>query len=1009
MKKALRILGILLVLLVALAFLIPYLYQDEIKEYIITEVNKDLKGELTIDHVGLSLIRSFPDLQVDLSGVNLRSDLDSTHPIMKGEHVGLDLDIMSVLRKDEVVQIKGVKLESPSIYIHYPKGDAPANYDIFPSTESSGSESSSYAFRIQSVEINNGSLLYIDDKGGHHIDLQALNHTGSGSFVGDDLDYASTTNIAQSQVTSAGTKYLKDAALDAEIDVKYNTATSKVDFTKNLIGINDLQLSTTGWIWPKEDVVEMDLIIDAPDNDFGSLWSIVPPVFKQDFNNLQTSGGFDLEGVVKGDYDLKTGDLPGLNFRLKVDDGYVQYPDLPHPLKSIFTDLVYDKKEGSANANINLKKLSFKAGQSFADVRGAITQQPNDILARGKADLDINLSDLPLEGEGEGKIVLDVDFDGSSQQVQRQDYGSMAVSGSGSFQNVRFTQDGLPAVQANIPEMSFSPKSVEMNAVDLKLNDSDIAGSMTIQDPLGFVLDDVSPKVYAQTKSSTLDVDNIMSSMSSSEADTSVLSTVVSKSILPFGMELNWSGSIEKLTYAEQPLQSIDAAVEVGKDDVKIRNGSFSYEGSNFGMEGNLSNLNAFMGNTGELNGNINIQGDKIDLNPFMESESDHSSSSTESETFVLPQGFNVNIGAAIEEVIYGKMKLKDLDGEVLFANQELTFKDVKANYLDGQMALKGGFLSNGVEPSAFNLKYDVIKLPFQGILEQISWIDQLIPLSKYIEGIFNSTFIFEGILDDQMVPDLGSITASGYIETLQGQLGKVPFLEKVSKMAAVEELKGFSLTNTKNWFEIKDGKFIIQPFEYTYDDIKMEIAGVTSLDQSVSFDIKANVPKEKLDKVPGGNTVNTGISWLTNEINSRGLAIGEIENYTLGIDINGAITSPKVNVKLLDFSKSSVRNTVQRETEKIKETLKDTLTKKKDEIIEKEKEKLEEKAKEIQDSAKVVIEKEVDKKVDEVKEEIKKQTKGVLDSVLIENGEEAVDKIKDKLKDFNIFNRKKK
>jgi hypothetical protein len=343
---------------------------------------------------------------------------------------------------------------------------------------------------------------------------------------------------------------------------------------------------------------------------------------------------------------------------------------------------------------------------------------------------------------------------------------------------------------------------------------------------------------------------------------------------------------------------------------------------------------------------------------------------------------------------------------------------DITTEVLGGKMKLIGTFKSNGKEKARYNLKYDVIELPFEGVYAHIETIRLLAPLSQYVEGFFNSTLIVEGLLGKDMMPELSSLTASGYMETLEGKLGRLPFLDKMSNALAISKLSGVTLENTKNWFEIKDGSFILEPFDYTYDDINFKIAGKTTFDKSIDFDIKAVIPKEKLKTIPGGDAVNKGLEWAGSEASKLGFNVKEIDSYVFNIDIAGDILDPNIKVKLADINQGSAKD-------KIKDTLKDTLSKEKDRIVNEAKEEAEKKIDEARDTVLTRAKEEVDKVLDQVKEEVKKKSGDLIDSTIREklpddlqkkaneildsSTKEKVEDIKGKIEKFNPFKKKKK
>jgi hypothetical protein len=59
-KKGLKITGIIVVVLIALAFIIPIAFKKQITELVKKEINKSLTAKVDFADVSLSLFRHFP-------------------------------------------------------------------------------------------------------------------------------------------------------------------------------------------------------------------------------------------------------------------------------------------------------------------------------------------------------------------------------------------------------------------------------------------------------------------------------------------------------------------------------------------------------------------------------------------------------------------------------------------------------------------------------------------------------------------------------------------------------------------------------------------------------------------------------------------------------------------------------------------------------------------------------------------------------------------------------------
>ncbi|MEJ0105733.1 MAG: hypothetical protein WDO19_25640 [Bacteroidota bacterium] len=167
-------------------------------------------------------------------------------------------------------------------------------------------------------------------------EISGLNHEGSGDFTQDIFTLSTKTNAASASFNYGGIPYLLNAKADIGADIKIDNKTSKYDFKTDDILVNNLKLSADGFFQLLNDsVYNMDINFKSPSNDFKDILSMIPAVYKNDFDKIKTSGKAAFSGFVKGTYSPQQ--LPAYDVNLGVTDGFFQYPDLPKTGKK-YTD-----------------------------------------------------------------------------------------------------------------------------------------------------------------------------------------------------------------------------------------------------------------------------------------------------------------------------------------------------------------------------------------------------------------------------------------------------------------------------------------------------------------------------------------------------------------------------------------------------------------------------------------------------------------------------------------------
>ena len=215
MKKVLIALGIITVLFVATAIILPIVLKEPIKKAVIEEANKNLNAKVNFSDVSLSLFRSFPDLFVGVENLSVIGIGDfEGDTLVYLETLGLDVNIMSAINGSPI--INHIRLADGLANVLVLK-DGRANYDIVPEStgpqEKPATEPTAFRLEMKKFSIDNVELRYDDREGGTKVSTAALNMTLRGDFTADNTNIDTEVNMTRLSVNSGGIPYLSKAEL----------------------------------------------------------------------------------------------------------------------------------------------------------------------------------------------------------------------------------------------------------------------------------------------------------------------------------------------------------------------------------------------------------------------------------------------------------------------------------------------------------------------------------------------------------------------------------------------------------------------------------------------------------------------------------------------------------------------------------------------------------------------------------------------------------------------------
>ena len=323
LKKIFIGLGVVVVLVIAAAIILPIVFKDDIKKAIDDEIAKSVNADVVfeVDNFSLSMFSNFPNITAEIKdlGVFNRAPFEGV-PLFVIDKFAVEINLKDVLFGNQL-RLKGITLVNPQINVQVMK-DGKANYDIaIPSTDTvqTTSEPSSFSFGIDHWEVVNGELIYDDKSLPFYTSLKGLNHTGSGDFTDKAFDLKTVTKVDTFTVAYDGTEYIssKKAMIDMVIGISEDY--SKYIFKENTASLNDFALGFDGWFKMNANSYDMDITYKTKESSFKTLLSLVPGMYTPSFNGLKASGDLQFSGMAKGTY--SDTQMPAFNLTALVKDG----------------------------------------------------------------------------------------------------------------------------------------------------------------------------------------------------------------------------------------------------------------------------------------------------------------------------------------------------------------------------------------------------------------------------------------------------------------------------------------------------------------------------------------------------------------------------------------------------------------------------------------------------------------------------------------------------------------
>ena len=919
LKKILKFTAITLAILLVLAFSLPFVFKGKILSYTRQQINQHIRATVDFSDVDISLFRHFPRLAVGLDNLKVvGTESFSQDTLISADRIDVALNLMSLFGNSGM-DIYKITIDKPRIHAIVNK-DGKANWDITKpdTTAAAASEPGGFHMRLQSYEIRDGYISYQDIPSDMGSEIEHLNHSGSGDFTAEKFTLDTKTSAESVSFTYTKIPWLVDAKADLSAAIEVDTKANKYQFKTDDIHLNDLQLATEGYFqFVNDTTYGMDIRFHSPSTAFKTLLSLVPSIYKSDFDKIKTSGQASFDGSVKGEYN--SAKVPAYAINLKVDNGFFQYPDLPQPVKNIGIAMKIENPDGITDHTVvDISKGHIEFGNDPFDFRvlfkNPLTIQFLDASLVGKLNLAEITRFVKLKAGTNLSGLLDANASakGNLSAITKKQAGPFTANGYININGLNYSSPDFPQpIKNSHIEIAFQNSdgladhtTVQIPAAHLEIGSDPVDFSLSVKTPVSNLVFDGKLKGsfnLANTKQFTAlpAGTNLSGTLSGDIAFSGNRQAVEQKKY----EDIKSSGTLHlaNMNYASKDypdgLTISDATLAFNPKNISLSSAHAEYQKTHYTASGSLDNAFGYVLKGEPLSGTMNLYADQIDLNKLMASSPspDSSKNKTATTVFLVPKNLSFLVQAKVDRMHYDKVDYSNISGAIAINDETIAMKDVQMDALDGKLKASGFYSTRKDKKNPdISFNYDVTGLNIQKTFYAFNTIQKIMPMGQFVDGKMNSQLSMNGKLGADMMPDLNTLSGKGNLFMVEGVFKKFAPVEKMAEAVHLEQLKGMSLKDVKFSYQFANGKVLVQPFHVKTNDIDMEIGGMHGFDQSIDYVVAMKVPRAML-----GADANNLMNNLAQQAVSKGIPVKLSDYINLKIDVGGTISKPQIKTGL--------------------------------------------------------------------------------------------------------------
>ena len=604
MKKALKIAGITVGVILILLLVLPFAFQGKIEQLVKQEGNKMLNAQFDFGALNISLLRNFPSASVTLEDYYLKGAgaFENDTLIQAGELTAA-VNLLSLF-EDSGYDISKIIIEDTKIKAIVLENGQP-NWDVMKASaetdtvQESPAESSPIRIKLKKLSVKDLSVSYDDRQAGMYAAIENLKATCSGDFGSERTLVDLELETPSLTYRTGGVPFLNHAALKADMNVDADLVNKKFTLQDNSISLNAIKLNIDGWAAMQKDGMGMDIKLNTNEVGFKDLLSLIPAIYAKDFQDLKTDGKASLTAFAKGT--LTQDQMPQFEVALNVENAMFRYPSLPAGVDGINISATVKNPGGNIDATeVTISPFDFTlAGNPFS--LKAIVKTPTsdpDLQATAKGTLDLGkIKDVyPLEDMSlNGTIQADMSLAGRLSYIEKEQYGQMKAEGSIRLNGMKLNMKDIPAVDIQRSTFTFSPRYLQLSETTINIGQNDLTVDSRFENYLGYALKGSTLKGNLNISSNHIHVNDFISSDTTTvQAPETHDSTTVSSSEagvirIPENIDFTMQANLKEVLFDKMKLETVSGVLTVKNGTVDMRNLSFNTMGGSITANGAYS------------------------------------------------------------------------------------------------------------------------------------------------------------------------------------------------------------------------------------------------------------------------------------------------------------------------------------------------------------------------------------------------------------------------------------
>jgi AsmA protein len=921
MKKALKIAGGILVVILLVLILTPLLFQDRIKQEVKNLANRTLKSELNFTGMHLSFFSHFPNLSLTLTDFSLKSSAPfKQDTLISAKEIAFGVDVKSLFGK--TIRITRIYFENAKVNILYNDKGA-YNYNVYRSdyavsapretTQATGAE-----LNIEHIIFKNCRVVYADPAIPVRVVANGLNYAGTSSITNDFFNLTSDVRIDSLDLIYNHRKFIDAKPVTGKLTTKVNSRDLSVNLEKNDLKIKDIPMQFSGKFNFEKNGYQVNLnFLSVMEKEFlsarfkirqsGSTWvfakvnasvDLAKWARALDVKVADVKGFYELNLNAEGDYitgpvtkgprnetDTVILSIPKFSLMTKLTGGYLKYASLPQALSNIYFSL-NASCAGNDYRNIKVQLENLQATFMKNQVKGFFRMKSlKDIPIEAGLTGSVNLAELkqvvPMDSLTlAGILSMDVKVKGNYAPDKKMfPVTTVLINLKDGFAQTKYYPHPLEKIEmtAEVTNHTGTMKDLVVNlkplAFEFEGKPFTVTAALDNFDDLRYDVQSKGVidlgKVYKVFSQEGMSLDGYL------ETDLS-LKGKQSDAVSGRMETLHNHGTLKLRDIAmvsedfPKPFIIKTGDFRFDQDKIWFENFLATYGASDFRLKGSLKNTISYILSQGRtLQGDFQLNSTLIDVDEFMAFSSDDTvapgAQPTETGVVIIPRDLDIDFRADVRKTLLKGLEIKDLKGEIDLKEGILVLKDAALSMIDCKVSMDATYGNITAEKGFFDFHIRAEDFDIKRAYNEITMIREMAPSAGKAEGIVSLDYSVKGKLNADMFPVLPSLEGGGVVSIKKVKVYGLKLFNDISKGTQKEGISNPDMSKVDIKSTIKNNTVTLEQFKFKVKGIRVKISGTTTFDNKLNMKIRLGLGPLGIIGIPmmvKGTTDNPKIKY---------------------------------------------------------------------------------------------------------------------------------------------------